>query len=81
MTAISRREFVKKSAGDVALVALLPMAAREARANPLGLPIGSQTWPHRQRIRNGDFGTCIDCESVIGAKRLSAVPWAGCWLP
>jgi sugar phosphate isomerase/epimerase len=25
------------------------------RANPLGLPIGSQTYPHRARIQQGDF--------------------------
>jgi sugar phosphate isomerase/epimerase len=31
------------------------------RANPLGLPIGSQTYPHRQRIKDGDFaGVCKD---------------------
>ena len=24
-------------------------------ANPLGLPIGSQTWPHRQMIKDGNF--------------------------
>ena len=73
MTAISRREFVKKSAGDVALAALLPMAAREARANPLGLPIGSQTWPHRQRIKDGDFaGLCRDM-AALGIGRHRAV--------
>ena len=28
------------------------------------------------RIHDGGFGTCIDCESEISAKRLKAVPWA-----
>jgi len=28
------------------------------------------------RIRDGSFGTCIDCESPISPKRLAAVPWA-----
>jgi DnaK suppressor protein len=28
------------------------------------------------RIRDGSFGTCIECESAIGRKRLAAVPWA-----
>jgi DnaK suppressor protein len=28
------------------------------------------------RIRNGEFGICAACESVIGLKRLQAVPWA-----
>ena len=29
-----------------------------------------------RRIHDGSFGTCIDCESAIGPKRLAAVPWA-----
>jgi DnaK suppressor protein len=29
-----------------------------------------------RRIRDGSFGTCIDCESAIAPKRLAAVPWA-----
>ena len=41
--------------------ACLPAAMRELRANPLGEPIGSQTYPHRQRIKDGDFaGVCKD---------------------
>jgi DnaK suppressor protein len=28
------------------------------------------------RIHEGSFGTCLDCESAIGPKRLAAVPWA-----
>ena len=28
------------------------------------------------RIQDGSFGTCIDCESAIGPKRLAAMPWA-----
>jgi len=29
-----------------------------------------------RRIRDGSFGTCIECESAINSKRLAAVPWA-----
>lgn len=29
-----------------------------------------------RRIGGGSFGTCMDCESAIGPKRLAAVPWA-----
>ena len=29
-----------------------------------------------RRIGDGSFGTCIECESAIGSKRLAAVPWA-----
>ncbi len=28
------------------------------------------------RVNDGSFGTCVDCESPIGQKRLAAVPWA-----
>jgi DnaK suppressor protein len=29
-----------------------------------------------RRIREGGFGTCIECEWAISPKRLAAVPWA-----
>lgn len=29
-----------------------------------------------RRVHDGSFGTCVDCESEIGLKRLAAVPWA-----
>ena len=56
MSAMSRREFFKKTATDAAVAGFLAAAAsRRANANPLGLPIGSQTYPHRERIVKGDF--------------------------
>jgi RNA polymerase-binding transcription factor len=30
-----------------------------------------------QRIDDGEFGICLDCEGPISEKRLAAVPWAG----
>ena len=30
-----------------------------------------------ERINDGSFGICADCERPIGLKRLQAVPWAG----
>jgi DnaK suppressor protein len=29
-----------------------------------------------ERIDNGGFGICLNCEEAIGPKRLAAVPWA-----
>ena len=29
-----------------------------------------------ERIRDGEFGICLDCEEPISPKRLAAVPWA-----
>lgn len=61
MSIISRRTFFQKSTG-AAMAAGLP---RLLRSNPLGLPIGSQTYPHRQRIKNGDFaGLCRDMANL-----------------
>lgn len=72
MPAISRREFLKQSATDVVVAGFLSVGAREFRAHPLGLPIGSQTYPHRQRIKDGDFaGLCKDMAALgIGSLEL-----------
>jgi DnaK suppressor protein len=29
-----------------------------------------------RRIHDGTFGSCVECDSAIGPKRLAAVPWA-----
>ncbi len=29
-----------------------------------------------QRIEDGSFGVCADCEAAISPKRIAAVPWA-----
>jgi len=65
MNDISRREFIKQSAVATSAAAFLPIAARELMSNPLNLPIGSQTYPHRQRIKDGDFaGLCRDMKAI-----------------
>ncbi len=65
MSAISRRSFFKASAANAAAIGLLSTAPWEAEANPLGLPIGSQTYPHKQRIADGDFaGLCADMKGI-----------------
>jgi len=50
----------------------LPVVASRLTASPLGLPIGSQTYPHRQRIKAGDFvGLCKDMVDLgIGSIEL-----------
>jgi sugar phosphate isomerase/epimerase len=71
MTAISRRELFRKTASGVA-------AARCLFGHPLGLPIGSQTYPHRQRIKDGDFaGLCKDMADIgIRSVELCAPSYA-----
>jgi len=57
---------------------LLSVAARKLEANPLGMPIGSQTYPHRQRIKSGDFaGLCKDMAALgIGNVELCSPGYA-----
>jgi len=64
---LSRRSFLTSSAAGSVLATLAPL-----RANPLGLPIGSQTYPHRQRIKDGDLaGLCKDLAALgVGAIEL-----------
>jgi sugar phosphate isomerase/epimerase len=78
MRDISRRDFLKQSAATTAAAAFLPNAAREMQMNPLGMPIGSQTWPHRQRIEDGDFaGLCRDMSALgIGSIELCSPGYA-----
>ena len=57
MSAISRREFVKSAANYTAAVGFLSAGALELPANPLGMPIGCQTWPVREMIAKDFPGT------------------------
>ena len=57
MSTLSRREFFKKASANAAVAGLVAAGARLGRANPLGLPIGCQTWPVRRMIANDFPGT------------------------
>jgi sugar phosphate isomerase/epimerase len=54
---ISRREFVKSASTYVAAASFLSAGIPELRANPLGMPIGCQTWPVREMIAKDFPGT------------------------
>jgi sugar phosphate isomerase/epimerase len=68
MAEISRRELVKRMATNTAVAACIPRAARRLYGNPLGLPIGSQTYPHRQRIKDGDLGGLCADMAALGVR-------------
>jgi sugar phosphate isomerase/epimerase len=57
MPAMRRREFIKSAATTAAAAGLLSATAFEMNANPLGLPIGCQTWPVREGIAKDFPGT------------------------
>ncbi len=57
MSAMSRREFVKNAATQAAAAGFISAGGLELRANPLGMPIGCQTWPVREMIAKDFPGT------------------------
>jgi sugar phosphate isomerase/epimerase len=57
MAAISRREFIQNAATCAAAAGFLSSAVLELRGNPLGMPIGCQTWPVKEMIAKDFPGT------------------------
>jgi len=68
MASLSRRDFLRYAAADAAVAALFAARVVNVRANPLGLPIGSQTWPHRQMIKDGNFAGLAKALADIGVQ-------------
>jgi sugar phosphate isomerase/epimerase len=60
MPELSRRDVLKMAA-----LLAVPMEI-STNASPLGLPIGSQTYPHRQTIKDGDFAGLLKTLKEIG---------------
>src|SRR5499426_1119959 len=69
MAAISRRKFLKKVAADTAVAGFMATAVVELHANPLGLPIGSQTYPHRAMLKQ-DFPGLMKQLADLGVQRI-----------
>jgi sugar phosphate isomerase/epimerase len=67
MAAMPRREFLRTAACSGA-AALAIGSAAELRANPLGLPIGSQVYPLRSMLK--DFPAFVRTIAEIGVTRL-----------
>lgn len=70
MADISRREFFRKAGADAAAVGILASTVANLEANPLGYPIGSQTYPHRALIASGNFADLCKQLKDIGVERL-----------
>src|ERR1041385_6436074 len=69
MSEMSRREFVKNTAMIAAAGGFVAAGSQELRANPLGLPIGAQTWPVRQMIAK-DFPATIKQLAAAGFQAI-----------
>lgn len=67
---ISRREFFKKAGADATVATVVAAAAAKAAAKPLGLPIGSQTYPHRAMIKEGNFAGLLKILREIGVEQI-----------
>ena len=64
MNPITRREFLGTTAATAA--GFMVASAGTASASPLGLPIGSQTYPHRAMIADGRFVDLLKQLKSIG---------------
>lgn len=69
MTAMSRRDFFKVTATGAAAAGLVSAGVLELNANPLGLPIGCQTWPVRMMIAK-DFPGTIKQLAAVGFQSI-----------
>src|SRR5437762_1301665 len=70
MARVSRRQFFRIAAADAAVAGLVAARVVELDANPLGLPIGSQTYPHRAMIKEGNFAELAKILADIGVQRV-----------
>jgi len=57
MSSFSRRDFCKIAATQAAVAGMISTGLLQLRANPLGFPIGCQTWPVRNLIATDFPGT------------------------
>jgi sugar phosphate isomerase/epimerase len=69
MPELSRREFLKNAATSAAAAGFLSAGALDLHANPLGLPIGCQTWPVREMIAK-DFPGTIEQLAAAGFQTI-----------
>src|SRR4051812_12245167 len=75
--AMTRREFLGKTAAGAAAAGFVLANAGTASANPLGLPIGSQTYPHRQMIADGKFVDLLKQLKSIGVDQIELCGYLG----
>lgn len=66
MDPMSRREFFRRAGTDAVVVSVLAAGVVPVRAAPLGLPIGSQTYPHRSLISEGNFAGLLKTLKDLG---------------
>ena len=65
MHPLSRRDMLKLTTG-----VMVASMTTGAHTNPLGLPIGSQTWPHRQMIKDGGLAALLGTLQSAGVEAI-----------
>ena len=76
MAGVSRREFLGQAGMGAAALSFMAASGVKLSANPLGLPIGSQTYPHRARIASGEFPALLKDMKAIGIDVVELCdPW------
>ena len=71
MGAMTRREFLGTTAAGATAGGFMLASVGTVSANPLGLPIGSQTYPHRAMIADGKFVDLLKQLKSIGVDQMS----------
>lgn len=66
--------FLQQAGGASAALAFMATNGIKLNANPLGLPIGSQTYPHLARIQSGDFAGLLKDMKAIGIISIELCP-------
>lgn len=70
MDPMTRREFLARTAAGATAAGVMLTGSRDASASPLGLPIGSQTYPHRAMIAEGKFVDLLEQLKSIGVDQI-----------
>jgi sugar phosphate isomerase/epimerase len=70
MAPMTRRTFLDKTGRGAAAVGVLAATGRNAFADPLGIPIGSQTYPERARIAEGKIAEVLKGMYDAGIRQI-----------
>lgn len=70
MSVISRRNFLHQATAGAAAAGYFAATGQRLHAYPLGMPIGSQSYPHRQMVIDGNFPGLCKMMADIGVQSL-----------
>ena len=70
MGEISRRRFLEAAGMGTAVAGLVAATSAKLHADPLGLPIGSQTYPERKMIADGKFPELLKNMFTAGIRQI-----------